>query len=214
MKGAPGSVNAVGCSELLVWSPREPLTKTHQRYVHVCSVYLWYKHLSICHCRFIRFFRKISSTAKINLGIYCYPSHGSYTYRKSQGIWLVLCCAVLWFGHVGFIHIFQDYFAGTSVVKRLSKCQWNNTTLWWRHNDHDSVSNHQPHECLFKRLFRRRSKKRSKLRVTGLCVGNSPGPVNSPHKGPVTWKMFPFDDVIMKENRCMGRLHEPTRNQW
>ena len=34
--------------------------------------------------------------------------------------------------------------------------------------------------------------------VTGLCVGNSPGPVNSPHKGPVTWKMFPFDDVIME----------------
>ena len=24
------------------------------------------------------------------------------------------------------------------------------------------------------------------------------GPVNSPHKGPVTRKMFPFDDVIMK----------------
>ena len=23
------------------------------------------------------------------------------------------------------------------------------------------------------------------------------GPVNSPHKWPVTWKMFPFDDVIM-----------------
>ena len=23
-------------------------------------------------------------------------------------------------------------------------------------------------------------------------------PVVSPHKGPVTWKMFPFDDVIMK----------------
>ena len=40
-------------------------------------------------------------------------------------------------------------------------------------------------------------KKPSKLRVTGLCVGNSPGPVNSPHKWPVTRKMFPFDDVIM-----------------
>ena len=38
----------------------------------------------------------------------------------------------------------------------------------------------------------------SKLRVTGLRVGNSPGPVNSPHKGPITRKMFPFDDVIMK----------------
>ena len=23
------------------------------------------------------------------------------------------------------------------------------------------------------------------------------GPVNSPHKWPVTWKMFPFDDVVM-----------------
>ena len=70
-------------------------------------------------------------------------------------------------------------------------------SLHWRHNDHDGVSNHQPHGCLLNRLFRRRSKKTSKLRVTGLCVGNSPGPGNSPHKGPVTRKMFPFDDVIM-----------------
>ena len=45
-------------------------------------------------------------------------------------------------------------------------------------------------------FFRRISKKTSKLRVTGICVGNSPGPVNSPHRGPVTRKMFPFDDVI------------------
>ena len=70
-------------------------------------------------------------------------------------------------------------------------------SLHWRHNYHDGVSNHQPHGCLFNRSFRRRSKKTSKLRVTGLCVGNSPGPVNSSHKGPVTRKMFPFDYVIM-----------------
>ena len=70
-------------------------------------------------------------------------------------------------------------------------------SLQWRHNDHAGVSNHQPHGCLLNRLFRHRSKKTSKLRVTGLCVGNSPGPVNSPHKGPVTRKMFPFDDVTM-----------------
>ena len=36
------------------------------------------------------------------------------------------------------------------------------------------VSNHQPHDCLLNHLFRRRSKKTSKLRVAGLCVGNSP----------------------------------------
>ena len=69
--------------------------------------------------------------------------------------------------------------------------------LRWRQNGLDSVSNHQPHDCLLNRLFRRRSNKTSKLRVTGHCAGNSPGPVNSPHKGPVTRKMFPFDDVIM-----------------
>ena len=62
--------------------------------------------------------------------------------------------------------------------------------LQWRHNDHDGVSNHQPHGCLHNRLFGCRSKKTSKLRVTGLCAGNSPGPANSPHKGPVTRKCF------------------------
>ena len=70
-------------------------------------------------------------------------------------------------------------------------------SLHWRHNDHDGVSNHQPQSCLLNRLFRRRSRKTSKLRVTGHCAGNSPGPVNSPHKWPVTRKMFPFDNVIM-----------------
>ena len=49
------------------------------------------------------------------------------------------------------------------------------TTLQWRHNEHDSVSNHQPHDCLLNLLFGRRSKNTSKLHVTGLCAGNSPG---------------------------------------
>ena len=47
--------------------------------------------------------------------------------------------------------------------------------LQWRHNGRDNVSNHQPHDCVLTRLFRSRSKKTSKLRVTGLCAGNSPG---------------------------------------
>ena len=45
-------------------------------------------------------------------------------------------------------------------------------SLQWRHNGRDGVSNHQPRDCLLNRLFR--SKKTSKLRVTGLCAGNSP----------------------------------------
>ena len=83
--------------------------------------------------------------------------------------------------------------------------------LQWRHNDHDGVPNHQPHDCLLNRLFRRRSKKTSKLRVTGLCVGSSPRPVNSPHKGPVTRKMFPFDDVIMS---VRTRPSSKVKSKW
>ena len=47
-------------------------------------------------------------------------------------------------------------------------------SLQWRHNEHGGVSNNRRLECLLHRLFRPRSKKTSKLRVTGLCEGNSP----------------------------------------
>ena len=46
--------------------------------------------------------------------------------------------------------------------------------LQWRHNGYNGISNHQPHHCLLNCLFRCRSKKTSKLCVTGLCEGNSP----------------------------------------
>ena len=48
-------------------------------------------------------------------------------------------------------------------------------SLQWCHNGRHDLSNHQPHHCLLNRLFRRRSKKTSKLCVTGLCAGYSPG---------------------------------------
>ena len=56
----------------------------------------------------------------------------------------------------------------------LSSSWINFNALQWRHNGRDTVSNQQPHHCLLNLLFGRRSKKTSKLRVTGLCVGNSP----------------------------------------
>ena len=65
-------------------------------------------------------------------------------------------------------HMESDYMHWTSDGFVFS-------TLRWRQNGRDSVSNHQPQDCLLNRLFRCRSKKTSKLRVTGLCVGNSPG---------------------------------------
>ena len=44
--------------------------------------------------------------------------------------------------------------------------------LQWRHHECYGISNHQPHDCLISRLFRHRSKKTSKLRITGFCEGN------------------------------------------
>ena len=46
--------------------------------------------------------------------------------------------------------------------------------LQWRQHGHDGVSNHQRLDCLLNRLFKRKSKKTPKLRITGLCEGNPP----------------------------------------
>ena len=90
-------------------------------------------------------------------------------------------------------------------------------TLHWRHNEHDGVSNHQHHNCLLNRLFKSRSKKTSKLHVTGLCEGNSPETGEFPTQRPVTRKMFPFDDVIMswtKDGLVCWHIIYVTRPGW
>ena len=71
---------------------------------------------------------------------------------------------------------FRSYWTGFSgwTCKRCGIYQ-HIVILQWRHNECDGVSNHQFHDCWLNRLFGRRSKKTSKLRVTGLCAGNSPG---------------------------------------
>ena len=83
-------------------------------------------------------------------------------------------------------------------------------TLQWRYNEGDGYSNHRRLDCLLNRLFRRRSKKAPKLCVTSFMRGIHRCPADPPHvhphppptptnyKGPVTRKMFPFDDGIMK----------------
>ena len=46
--------------------------------------------------------------------------------------------------------------------------------LRWRDDGRDGVLNHHPHHCLLNHLFRRRSKKTSRLRVIGFFADNSP----------------------------------------
>ena len=66
---------------------------------------------------------------------------------------------------------------------------------------------------VYSAVYSAQIKENIKLRVTGLCAGNSTGPVNSPHKRPVTRKKFPFDDVMSSCNPghlFHGTMHDPT----
>ena len=96
-----------------------------------------------------------------------------------------------WWGSSVIIIISEHYQTLRRMIKTYDKRLVN--SLLWRHNDRDRVSNHQHHDCLPNRLFRRRSKKTSNS--ASLAIHRSP--VNTPHKWRVTRKMFPFDDVIM-----------------
>ena len=72
-----------------------------------------------------------------------------------------------------------------------------NFTLRWCHGGRDSVSNHQPHDCLLNRYSDADQRKHQSSASLAFVWGIHRGPVNSPHKWPVARKMFPFDDVIM-----------------
>ena len=80
-------------------------------------------------------------------------------------------------------------------------------TLQWRHNGRDGISNHQPHGCLPNYLFRPRSKKTSKLCVTGLWARNSPVTGEFPAQMASNAEKFPFEDVIMKSLRDESTLY-------
>ena len=73
------------------------------------------------------------------------------------------------------------------IMNKCNHVQWTNNTeliirndvIWSHslhrcHNEPNGVWNHLRLDCLLNRLFRRRLQKTSKLRVTGLCEGNSP----------------------------------------
>ena len=70
-------------------------------------------------------------------------------------------------------------------------------TLQWRHNERNGVSNHQFHDCLLNRYSGINERKHQSSASPAFLRGIHRWPVNSSHKGSVTRRMFPFDDVIM-----------------
>ena len=73
-------------------------------------------------------------------------------------------------------------------------------SLQWRHNDHDGISNHWHLNCLLNCMFWHRSKKTSKLHVTGPLCGESTG-------------NFPIQRASNTENVSIWWHHHDT-SQW
>ena len=86
--------------------------------------------------------------------------------KKEDFLCIVKCC---WVFVLDVYSICIVKYCWVFILDVCSIC----ITLQWRHNECNGVSNHQPHDCLLSHLFRWRSKKTSKLCVTGLCGGNS-----------------------------------------
>ena len=92
----------------------------------------------------------------------------------------------------------SEYFLSVmSPTKWPPFCPQAVTALQWRHNEHNGVSNHRRLECLLNRLSDADQRKHQSSASLAFVRGIHRWPVDSPHKGPMTPKMFPLDDVIM-----------------
>ena len=112
-------------------------------------------------------------------------SHISFTDMFTEPLYQVCRCFPLWYIPVYMVTLMHMM-----------------TALQWLHNGHDSISNHQPHNSLLNCLFRRRSKKTSKLRVTGLWAGNS----LVPGEFPAQMASYSENDSIWWRHHVLSKL--------
>ena len=85
----------------------------------------------------------------------------------------------------------------------VTKCKYE-TTLQWRHNGRHA-SQITSLTIVYTTVYSGSDQRKHRSSVSLAFVrGIHRWPVNSPHKWPVTRKMFPFDDVIMKGAEICG----------
>ena len=102
--------------------------------------------------------------------------------------------------------------AKPALVWRFSLHRWSSyrkrvLASQWRHNKGDGVSNPQRLDCLLNVCSCADQRKHQSSASLAFVRGILRWPVNSPHKWPVTRKMFPFDDVIM-DHHWFGQLYK------
>ena len=101
----------------------------------------------------------------------------------------------------------QESYICVYVYNIHTVCCFYNSALHWRHNGHNGVSNHQPHDSYSTGYLGADQRKHESSASLAFVRGIHRRPVNSPHKGTVTRNMFLFDDVIMVS------FLQPTRNR-
>ena len=72
-------------------------------------------------------------------------------------------------------------------------------SLQWRHNERDGISNHRRLDCLLNHLIGADQRKYQNSASLAFVREIHRWTVNSLHKGPLTWKKFPFDDIIISD---------------
>ena len=89
---------------------------------------------------------------------------------------------------------------------------YSGNSLQWSYNDRDGVSNHRRPDCLLNRVLRSRSRKTSKLRVTGPCDANSRLPVEFHTRGKcfhlMTSSFYHFIQVTATHLKIRGQVEE------
>ena len=77
-------------------------------------------------------------------------------------------------------------------------------TLQWRHNGRYGVSIHYSLTIVYSTVYSGADQRKYQSSASlDFVRGIHRWPVNSPHKGPITRKMFPIDDVIMNYSILM-----------
>ena len=90
------------------------------------------------------------------------------------------------------LHYIDGLVQDWSISRAYCSLALSHHSLQWCHNKGHGISNHQPHDYLLNHLFRRRSKNISKLRITGLCEGNSLVTSEFPAQRAGSGKCFPL----------------------
>ena len=118
-------------------------------------------------------------------------------------------------------HIFQGCFSCTAPVRQ----PWidmdknnplfpNHNTLQWCHNEQGGGSNHRRFDCLLNRFSDTDQGKHKSSASLAFVRGIRRWPEDAPHKGPVSRKMFSFDDVILKTELWLVRTIHQKCSLW